>query len=288
MPVYEKHKRLLLKNHPEFSEKWVQARIQDDPGLLGLGDVDVKDVERSQPGGGRLDLLLYDPLANTRYEVELQLGATDESHIIRAIEYWDVERRRYPQYEHVAVIVAEEITARFFNVISLFNGSIPLIAIKVSAIELGDAVTLVFTKVLDRIVLGIEEQEERDEPSDRNYWLNRASAETLSITDGLLSLIREVDPEVGLKYNKHYIGLMRSGIVNNYMAFHPRKKSHVVVDFRVSRSDELDHLIEDAGMEMLSYDTRFGQYRFPIEKADLEDHADLIRQLVKLAHDNGG
>ena len=30
----------------------------------------------------------------------------DESHIIRTIEYWDIERRRYPQYEHVAVIVA--------------------------------------------------------------------------------------------------------------------------------------------------------------------------------------
>jgi len=36
-------------------------------------------------------------LANTRYHVELQLGATDESHIIRTIEYWDTERRRWPQ-----------------------------------------------------------------------------------------------------------------------------------------------------------------------------------------------
>ncbi len=38
---------------------------------------------------GRLDLLLQD--ANQRrYEVEIQLGATDESHIIRTIEYWDI------------------------------------------------------------------------------------------------------------------------------------------------------------------------------------------------------
>ena len=104
----------------------MQARILEDPALLGLGDVEVRDTERVQPGGGRLDMLLYDSLGKTRYEVELQLGATDESHIIRAIEYWDVERRRYPQYEHVAVIIAEEITGRFFNVISLnrpgFNG----------------------------------------------------------------------------------------------------------------------------------------------------------------------
>ena len=40
-----------------------------------------------------------------RYEVELRLGATDEFHIIRCIEYWDIELRRYPSYEHIAVLV---------------------------------------------------------------------------------------------------------------------------------------------------------------------------------------
>ena len=75
-------------------------------------------------------MLLSDPETQTRYEVEIQLGATDETHIIRTIEYWDIERQRYPQYDHVGVIVAEEITARFFNVISLFNRAIPLIAIQ--------------------------------------------------------------------------------------------------------------------------------------------------------------
>ncbi len=60
--------------------------------------------------------------------MEIQLGKTDESHIIRTIEYWDIERKRYPQYDHVAVIVAEDITSRFLSVIGLFNGAIPLVA----------------------------------------------------------------------------------------------------------------------------------------------------------------
>ena len=94
---YVKHKRLMMKQHPELSEKWVQARIASDPELLGLGEVEVKDAERVQPHGGRLDLLLYDRLANTRYEVELQLGATDESHIIRTIEYWDTGASGSPE-----------------------------------------------------------------------------------------------------------------------------------------------------------------------------------------------
>ena len=90
-------KKISLRNHPEFNERWVQERIVENPGLLGLGDLIVKDQERHQPRAGRLDLLLQDPESTQRYEVELQLGPTDESHIIRTIEYWDIERRRYPQ-----------------------------------------------------------------------------------------------------------------------------------------------------------------------------------------------
>ena len=30
-------------------------------------------------------------------------------------EYWDIERRRYPQYDHCAVLIAEDITSRFLN-----------------------------------------------------------------------------------------------------------------------------------------------------------------------------
>lgn len=283
---YVKHKRILLKQHPELSEKWVQQQISADPGLLGLGDVDVKATERVQPHGGRLDMLLYDPLANTRYEVELQLGATDESHIIRTIEYWDTERRRWPQYEHVAVIVAEEITARFFNVISLFNGFIPIVAIQLSAIEVADAVTLVFTTVLDRMTLGIEEDEEKDEPADRNYWLLKGSADTLGITDALFAIVKDVDPIAELKYNRHYIGLAHHGIADNYMTFRPRKKQHVLVELKIPRSDELNQRLEDAGIEMLTYQTKYGQYRITVDKDDLEQRGDLLRELAKLAHDS--
>ena len=98
-----KAKPISLRSHPEFDEKWLQRRLHEDPSLLGLGDLSVKDVERRQPRGGRLDMLLSDPETGTRYEVEIQLGPTDEAHIIRTIEYWDVEKARYPQYEHVAV-----------------------------------------------------------------------------------------------------------------------------------------------------------------------------------------
>ena len=144
-----KPERISLANHPEYREKWVQERIAEDPSILGLGDIVLKDKERSLPHGGRLDLLFQDAESSTRYEVEIMLGSTDESHIIRTIEYWDLEKKRYPQYDHYGVIVAEDITSRFLNVIGLFNGFIPLIALQMSALKFDDQISLVFTKVMD-------------------------------------------------------------------------------------------------------------------------------------------
>ncbi len=168
MKNFIKLERFSLKLHPELSEKWVQKLIAADPSILGLGDVVLRDKERSHHRGGRLDLLLQDAETKRRYEVELQLGATDEAHIIRTIEYWDIERKRYPQYEHCAVLVAEDITSRFLNVVSLFNGTIPLIAIQMHAVRLGgDDVSLVFTKVLDELIRGVVDEDE-DAGSDAN------------------------------------------------------------------------------------------------------------------------
>ena len=132
---YVKTEVISLKAHPELNEKWVQAKIAEDPSIIGLGELNLKDTERPQPSGGRLDLLLHDPETNRRYEVELELGKSDESHIIRTIEYWDYQRKKFPQYEHCAVLIAEDITSRFLNVISLFNGTIPFIAIQMKALR---------------------------------------------------------------------------------------------------------------------------------------------------------
>jgi hypothetical protein len=80
-------KKTSLKRNPRINEKWIQEQISSDPSILGLGDLILKDIERNHRGAGRLDLLLQDPDSLKRYEVEIQLGKTDESHIIRTIEY---------------------------------------------------------------------------------------------------------------------------------------------------------------------------------------------------------
>jgi len=145
--------KISLINNPILTEKWVQEIIANDPSILGLGDLILKDKERIHPKAGRLDLLLQDPDSERRYEVEIQLGKVDESHIIRTIEYWDIEKKRYPQYDHCAVIIAEDITNRFLNVINIFNGAIPLIAIKLEAFKNENNYWLNFTTVLNEVSL---------------------------------------------------------------------------------------------------------------------------------------
>src|SRR2546423_1361292 len=205
-----------LRGHPYFSEKWLEDQIVENPSILKLGEVEVRARQRIQPRAGRLDLLLEDTESRKRYEVELQLGKTDESHIIRTIEYWDIERKRYPQYEHCAVLVAEDITSRFLNVLGLFNGIIPLIAIQLQALRVNDGVALVFTKVLDELELGLEESDGAEKViRTRADWEARVPKSILQIVDSIFEAVKALDPAYELNYKKYFIGLARSGIANN-------------------------------------------------------------------------
>ena len=281
---YEKRSQVTMSGHPVLTERWLQGRIVDDPSLLGFGDVRVAAQEKPLPGRGRLDLLLIDDDNDVRYEVEIQLGATDESHIIRTLEYWDIEKRRYPHSEHVAVIVAEDITARFFNVISLFNGFIPIVAIRVAAIDLGDNnVTLVFTKVLDHQVRATGEDEESGIVADREYWEKASRPEMMALMDDLLSLIHETDPSVRLNYNQQYVGLKNDSRATNYVTFVP-KKNQVNVAIKLPQTDTYDSQIEDTGLKVNRYEKRYKQY-WLVAQPDMSDHTkQVIANLFREAY----
>jgi hypothetical protein len=278
---YEKYEKLSLANSAELDEKWVQERIADDPSILGLGDLLLKDKERIQPRAGRLDLLLQDSEATTRYEVEIQLGSTDEKHIIRTIEYWDIEKKRYPQYEHIAVIVAENITGRFLNVISLFNGFIPLIAIQLNAIRVSGKTSLIFTTVLSQVELGlVEEDEEVSEATDRTYWEQKGTKETVAIADQLLEIVRKFAPELSLKYNKHYIGLAQNDQPNNFVTLKPQKTG-IRIEVKIPRSDELDSEMEQNGLDMMDYHNRLRRYLIRLDKNDVKKHEEYLEKLLQ-------
>ena len=281
-----KPEKVSLKGHAVLTESWLQDIIANNPEIIGLGNLILKDKERMQLRAGRLDILLQDPEINKRYEVEIQLGKTDESHIIRTIEYWDIERKRYPQYEHCAVIIAEEITSRFLNVIGLFNGNIPLIAIQITAYRNGDDYFLTFNKVLDEMTLGlVDDDEEVSEVTDRNYWETQmGTPKTVKIVDNALNLISEVIPGYELKYNKFYIGLAQNGRADNFVVFRA-KRNFTRMEIRLEQSDELENLMEEKGIDLMDYDKRYGRYRIKITANELKKHGEFFKSLIKKAKD---
>jgi predicted transport protein len=286
--TYVKPERISLKDHTELDEKWVQERIADDPSILGLGDLILKDKERIQPKAGRLDILLQDAESNHRYEVEIQLGPTDESHIVRTIEYWDIERKRYPQYDHTAVIVAEDITSRFLNVISLFNGFIPLVAIQMNAVKVGQHLSLVCTTVLGEMSLGlVEEDEEVREVTDRAYWEQRGTKETVAMADNLVEIIKTFAPDLELKYNKFYIGLAKNEQPNNFAIFRPQKNG-LRLEVRLSRSDEVEAKLSQKGLDVMDYDKRWGRYRIRLSIGDIKKHSEFLTEFLKSAYHREG
>lgn len=285
---YTKSKKITLKSHAELNEKWLQTQIEESPEILGLGEnIEVKDVERRQSSGGRLDLLLKDPEAERRYTVELQLGKCDPDHIIRTIEYWDLERKRYPQYEHVAVIVAEDITSRFWNILNLFY-KIPLIAIQLDVRQVEDALTLNFIKVLDKTETELPEDEEDSQiVTDRAYWEKKSTPEVLTHVDFIKKSLNKFFPDMELNYNKHYIGLQKNGVADNAVLFKPYKQ---YFDLRVRKTKVSEEIINKVSEEGLNIDwwkdrPHYHHYKIRIyNRATLEEKLPLIEELFKEAY----
>lgn len=284
--TYTAHKKLSLRQHPSLNEQWLHDRICDDPSLLGLGDVRVLDRERTLTGGGRLDLLLLDDDNDRRYEVEIQLGATDPSHIIRAIEYWDLERKRYPAYEHIAVLIAEDITTRFLNVMALMSGSIPMVAIQLDALQVGEHLLLNFVQVLDLTELradDIAEEESGGGDVDRSFWEAKAGQALIKMCDDLLALVQQhavSSPE--FNYLRRYIGFRSNGVVRNVLYLNPKPTKNLVnVAIRVSNAAEWKARFEEAGVPVQS--KRKNRFQLKLTPDDYAEHVSLIGEAVAAA-----
>jgi hypothetical protein len=275
---YTKTKTIRLRDAGK-DEKWLQDLIASDPAILELGDVELVTREKRQPAGGRIDIILADRSSDEpiRYEVEIMLGGVDESHIIRTIEYWDVERRRYPSMQHRAVIIAEDITNRFFNVIGLLNRAVPIIAIKLHTVAVDNKLSLSFIRVLD-IIDEEEEEEESSEPVDRQYWIQRRRAKSLAVIDAALALFTE-KKNLRVKYNRGHVAIGSSG--NNFIWFMPRKGDYILVHADVGEEERKKYIAELSakGVECGPSLRHASTIQINPTLKDIENSPDLFREI---------
>lgn len=267
-----------------LDEKWLQDRIVDDPGLLGLGELEIAAREHRQPIGGRIDFLMRDTEAETFYEVEVMLGALDESHVIRTMEYWDIERQRRPQFDHRAVIVAEQITSRFFNVLRLLNRAVPIIAIQLSAFRLDDTVILHPVTVLDVVEEVDVDAVDRVEEVNRAYWEKKSHLTSLAMMDKIVASLRtdKIDPK--LTYNRYHVAMRTTG--RNFCWFHPRKSpGHCHIEFRVTGEtrDSVVSSLQNEGID--ASPQRAESATFGITSKELEEHSAVITDVLRGAEE---
>lgn len=281
MLKYAKHERLWLKSDSPFNENWLQERIAEDPSILGLGPLEVLQRERTQDRAGRLDLLLADSTKKRRYEVEIMFGAADPSHIMRCIEYWDIERRRYPFYEHVAVLVAEDITGRYLNILGLFAGSIPLIVIQLNALKVGEQVLLDFVPVMNQTSLRRDDETQTTtRGSSREEWVSYAGEKNIGLVEQMLGMINEkAEVTQQLNYLQSYIGLKDCARSRNFVYFSPRKK-FLYLYVCVPITDDWPARLEEAGLPATQEGTAL---KVTIEPDEFVKQQSVIRELLHAA-----
>ena len=195
------------------------------------------------------------PADDSMYEVELQLGTTNESHIIRTIEYWDNEKRRWPNRSHTAVLIAEEITSRFYNVVHLLSLAVPVIGIQVNIVEVGPSKALHFTKVID----SYEESEEDETPQrtyDENHWVDNYPG-ALECLRWYRDLLVKYYGEIPTKYFESYISLIVGGIARVWV--NKRKNDRALIEVKYVEQD-MGEAVGHLNQEGVAFGTRGNKY----------------------------
>ncbi len=260
-------------------EYWLQEFIYNDPSVLGLGDLERVSREKQTSSGGRLDLLLKDD--DGFFEVEVMLGKADESHIVRTIEYWDLEKRRFPKRQHTAVLVAEQINSRFYNVIHLLSQSIPIVGIQVNAIEIDGKLGVHFTKIVDSYQEPETESPSESAQFDEGYWTKTYPAQS-ALARRFQNMASHYLEDVRLRFLEQYMALT----IGRYdrIKFKGRKNGATQIEYRIAE-DKVAEAVEACREHGIEPRVASGKLTFETNEACVEKNGALHGKLMTWLYD---
>lgn len=260
-------------------EYWLQDVIYENPKVLGLGNLVPVNKEKKQSSGGRLDILLKEPEQNAMYEVEVMLGETDPSHIIRAIEYWDNEKRKYPQRQHFCVMVAEAFDRRYFNVIQLMSLNIPMIAVQADLLDVNGEKILNFTKIID-IYIEPEENEEDVKVVNEATWTNDAPWVSTNAKE-LVEVLKDHADKINLGYTQSYVSVSIDG--KNAYWLHKRTKPTSTLCFSVKDEEKADLIKKNLDKKGFGYSyNRYKEFMLSVDAKIIKSNIDLLKRIHEI------
>jgi predicted transport protein len=153
------------------------------------------------------------------------------------------------------------------------------------AFKFGEAISLIFTKVLDEIQRGLVDDDEavQSAPANREFWEKKGSRDTVLLADELFAICKSIDATLELKYNTPYISLRKDGSPFNFVYFRPRKNS-LYFQVKLPKSDDIDSMISQAGIEQIGYEPRDGYYNLSLSRADVRERQNVLKQLITAAY----
>jgi predicted transport protein len=159
-------------------------------------------------------------------------------------------------------------------------------ALQLTAVETSAGVGLIFTRVLDTVRVGLDEEDEPvSETTDRSYWEQRkACPTTVAIADAIWNLCRSFEPNLKQSYKKHYIGFFLDNQAFNFAVCKPRAQS-MHLEIALPRTSETDAVLAGTGLDVLSYNRHFGMYRIGLQADDVSANKDCLISLMKQAYD---
>jgi hypothetical protein len=214
---------------------------------------------------------------DTMYEVEVMLGETDPSHIIRTIEYWDLIRKKWPQRQHFGVLIAERITRRYFNVIQILSNSVPLIAIQANMIDIEGQRSLHFTTILDAYEEPENDTGPVNEVIDEPFWQSKSES-VLSSAKKIFEYTKEIYEDCKIVLKKTNITINSHGY--NQMYFKKRYGQSVLVIFRYGgRRDEIERILQENNM---NYTDDHKRFKIQMTESQIAENEDMFKRIAPL------
>ena len=160
------------------------------------------------------------------------------------------------------------------------NLPLPLIVIELSALQVGDNITLKSTRIFD----GTEEQEgeiEDGETYSREYWLKKSSTASVELVEKLFPILQNLTTGVRPTYKKWFIGISVGNRAENFVYFNPKKSFVRVSAPQISNAAEWKERVERAGFKLLEGGEGV---RFRVFPQQVEQHRELFVQLFEKAY----
>jgi hypothetical protein len=99
----------------------------------------------------------------------------------------------------------------------------------------------------------------------------------------VLRVLKSFDQELALKYNKFYISVSKDNKPFNFVIFRPKKTS-LGVEPKLKKAEEIEILLDSAGLDVLEYDTRNQRYRIRFSKEEIQKHQRLVKEILLRAY----